>query len=56
MKQDEIIKEIAFRILGIQTIEVRNSDSLDFHDIAVWNIKKALETAFNAGKKGEYKP
>lgn len=34
---------------GVKTLETRNSDDLDFHDVAVWAIKKALEDAFIAG-------
>lgn len=43
------IKEIAKRYLRLETLETRMSDSLDFHDCAVWNIKQALEEAYNAG-------
>ncbi|MBN3760922.1 hypothetical protein [Burkholderia sp. Ac-20365] len=41
--------EIAARVLGVNTLETRNSDSLDFHDTAVWAIKEALEAAYLAG-------
>lgn len=37
--------------LGFQTLETRNSDSLDFHEVAVWSLKAALEAAYEAGKK-----
>jgi hypothetical protein len=33
----------------IETLETRRSDSLDFHDVAVWCLRDALEAAFNAG-------
>lgn len=36
-------------IPGVETLETRNSDDLDFHDVAVWSIKAALEDAFIAG-------
>jgi hypothetical protein len=50
MKQTEIIlTQIAQQHLGIETLETRKSDSLDFHDVAVWCIRDALEAAFNAG-------
>jgi len=32
-----------------ETLETRNSDSLDFHDCTVWSIKKALEQAYELG-------
>ena len=34
----------------IETLETRNSDRLDFHDVAVWAIRAALEAAFAAGQ------
>ena len=35
---------------NIETLETRNSDGLDFHDVAVWSIRDALEAAFAAGQ------
>ena len=46
---DTILTLIAQKHLGIETLETRSSDSLDFHDTAVWCIKNALEAAFKAG-------
>lgn len=43
------IEQIARDSLGIPTLETRNSDRLDFHNVAVWNLKEALEDAFAAG-------
>jgi len=43
-------------VLGIETLEARKSDDLDFHDLAVWSIEKALKVAYEAGRfadKGE---
>ena len=34
---------------NIETLETRNSDGLDFHDVAVWAIRDALEAAYAAG-------
>jgi hypothetical protein len=34
----------------LETLETRNSDGLDFHDVAVWAIRDALEAAYAAGK------
>ena len=34
----------------LETLETRNSDGLDFHNIAVWSIRAALEAAFAAGQ------
>jgi len=33
----------------IETLETRNRDRLDFHDVAVWSIRTALEAAYAAG-------
>jgi hypothetical protein len=35
---------------NIETLETRNSDGLDFHDVAVWAIRNALEAAYEAGR------
>ncbi len=50
MKQIEtVLTLIAQKHLGIETLQTRNADSLDFHDTAVWCLKDALEAAFKAG-------
>ena len=46
---DTILTLIAQKHLGIDTLQTRNADSLDFHDTAVWCIRDALEAAFKAG-------
>jgi len=51
MAKDEIFTKIAKQHLRIETLETRKSDSLDFHDVAVWCIKDALEAAYEAGRK-----
>lgn len=43
------IEQIARTTLYIETLETRNSDSLDFHEVAVWSVKRALQQAFDAG-------
>jgi len=43
------IERISRETLGLETLETRNSDSLDFHDMAVWQIREALEAAYQAG-------
>lgn len=48
---DAILALIAQEHLDIDTLETRHSDSLDFHDVAVWRIKDALQAAFNAGQQ-----
>ena len=46
---ETLLTVIAQKHLGIETLETRRSDTLDFHDIAVSCIKDALEAAFKAG-------
>jgi len=46
---DQIFALIAQKHLFIETLETRNADSLDFHDVAVWAVRDALEAAFKAG-------
>lgn len=46
---DQIFALIAHKHLFIETLETRNSDRLDFHDVAVWSVRDALEAAFKAG-------
>ena len=48
---EALLLEIAARHFhSIETLETRNSDSLDFHDVAVRAIRAALEAAFAAGQ------
>jgi len=47
-ERDLVVETIATE-LGLETLETRSLDRLDFHELAVWNIKKALERAYNAG-------
>lgn len=44
------IADIARDCLGISTLATRNSDAADFHDLAVWAVREALERAFEAGR------
>jgi len=46
---EQLLTQIAQQHLHIETLETRKSDSLDFHDVAVWCLRDALEAAFNAG-------
>lgn len=44
-----LLEEIAGTHLGVETLETRNLDSMDFHTLSVWEIKKALEAAYMCG-------
>jgi len=50
-ERDAALSEIAKRVLKLETLETRETDSLDFHELAVWKIKQALEEAYRAGQK-----
>jgi hypothetical protein len=45
----ELFTNIAREHLNIPTLETRNSDSLDFHDVSVCGVKNALSHAYQAG-------
>ena len=47
---EALLLEIAARHFRMETLETRNSDGLDFHDVAVWSIRAALKAAFAAGQ------
>ena len=47
---DAELASIARRTLQIPTLESRKSDRLDFHEIAVWELLKALRLAYRAGQ------
>lgn len=53
-QQPKIMAElasIASEALRVETLEARNSDSLDFYDCGVLDIRAALEAAYMAGRK-----
>ena len=50
-RRDREILEIARGKLGLETLDVRNSESLDFHALGVGSIADALKAAFEAGKE-----
>ena len=51
MTKDELFTQIAQQHLNIETLVERKSDSLDFHEVAVWCVRDALEAAYEAGRK-----
>ena len=46
---EEMLTKIANEVLNIKSLETNNSDDQDFHDVAVWDVKQALEKAFALG-------
>jgi hypothetical protein len=47
---EALILDIATRHFFIETLDTQNCDRLDFHDVAVWAIRAALEAAYEAGR------
>jgi hypothetical protein len=43
------ILAIAEKLLGLKTLEPRHSDDLDFYNHSVWQVREALEAAYDAG-------
>ena len=48
---DAELESIARRTLNIQTLATRKMDSLDFHEVAVWQVLAALRLAHRTGRK-----
>ena len=48
---NKLFQQIALEHLFVETLESRNMDSLDFHDVSVRGIKSPLQAAFDAGKQ-----
>ena len=46
---EALILDIATRHFFIETLVTRNSDGLDFHDVAIWAMRAALTEAYAAG-------
>ncbi len=44
----------AAKHLGLETLETRKRDSLDFHEIPVWAIREVIEFAFDAGYQAAF--
>ena len=47
---DARLTQIAKQVLKVPTLAYRNSDSLDFHEVSVGQIKLALRAAYEAGR------
>ncbi|MCK5614890.1 hypothetical protein KAR91_74195 [Candidatus Pacearchaeota archaeon] len=49
--KEKELEEITERHLGVKTLKTRNSDSLDFYEVSVWDLKKALLESYELGRK-----
>jgi len=47
--ETSIVAEIAAQHLGFPTLATQKVGSVDFREVAVWEVKDALEAAFRAG-------
>ena len=54
-QRHNLLTQIAQQHLKVETLETRHSDSLDFHEVAIWQIQEALEAAFEAGRQDALK-
>ena len=52
--REKLIRQLATDVLHIDSIDTRNSDRLDFPEVAVWNLRDALEAAYEAGRAKGY--
>jgi len=48
---DMVVEHIARTKLDMPTLRARKSDSLDFHEVSVWGLKRALAAAYEAGRE-----
>ncbi|MEX2387731.1 MAG: hypothetical protein WD534_07625 [Phycisphaeraceae bacterium] len=48
--REQTVQRIARDVLNVATLETRGRDVLDFHDLAVWQLRQALEQAYEAGR------
>jgi hypothetical protein len=46
---NKILEDIAKKWFDVETLETRKSDRLDFYDVSVGCMKKALDEAFKKG-------
>jgi hypothetical protein len=53
---DQLFTDIACEHLGIDTLDTRQRDSLDFHDVSVFGVKAALIAAYQAGERAAAAP
>lgn len=50
-KLDKLFTKIAQDHLDVETLETRNRDALDFHDVSVASLRHVLELAYHHGAR-----
>ncbi|HEX7010763.1 MAG TPA: hypothetical protein VF184_12340 [Phycisphaeraceae bacterium] len=48
--KDQAVQRIAREVLDLETLDERRMDDPDFHELSVWQIRRALEQAYEAGR------
>ena len=48
---DDKITVIARKHFGVKSLRIKGNDETDSYTVMVWEIKEALEEAYNAGKQ-----
>ena len=56
MKEKLLLQLAQIASPEIKTLEVQNSDRLDFHEVSITNLTKALQTAYNLGQARGQEP
>jgi hypothetical protein len=51
--KDQVVLNIAKSVLDFSTLTKSNNDDKDFKECSVWDVKKALEQAYDAGAKSK---
>jgi len=53
MTEDQLalFTAIAKEHLSIKSLRVRGLDQLDFHEVSVWQVRRALLAAYEAGQE-----
>ena len=51
--RESILERIANDKLRVPTLRTQRCDNLDFHEVAVWELRAALEAAFEAGRSAK---
>ncbi len=48
---DKTLLDLArIAVPGLETLQERKHDNLDFHEVAVWNLEKALRATYELGR------
>jgi hypothetical protein len=50
--REQAVARIALECVGLKTLKRRGRDALNFQDLAIWNIRDALQAAWDAGAEG----